>query len=301
MAQAAVDLKKAMTSSSKGTKRGRTSQPDSKKKAKTDVKPTPPAMVEEYEFGSYNDLQVTHTSMCVTLHKKGTFRLYRRHLEELQGHVQAICTAIQDQDTFDATLSKDVQLAILRYKENGLYVQMSRELKNGKCWTLNLKLVEFNYVMESLEELLMKLHGEKRNTSDVAELKPMNSVELFDEAIKIYSNLTLEEIPKLKRAKCQGCLIQHGSQRQHQCLEEDSVDTMQMLYLEDAVNNVVYENFESEMQAVTKGRKLAISLKMVWKTCRTPNMLQRVRDIVMAPLLLTAEINNLMENDAAAN
>jgi hypothetical protein len=66
------------------------------------------------------------------------------------------------------------------------------------------------------------------------------STDLYDDAVRTFSDLVSEELGRLKMSKCYGCSIQHPSQKQHDCLAESTVQMIEEL-LDEAIECVHYE------------------------------------------------------------
>ena len=308
MTQATLKAKQEMdtkmtdstSSKSKGTKRSSQPPKTESKKRKTKAEPSPPPTpaptpVDDKEYGCYNAMQIVYNTTYITIQKfKSKFRLYGRQLIALQSDLLKMTAAIQDQEHLELTLPGEVKVALKKFEETGLYVELSKKLKDGMDWTMNLKTSEFVYLIESLPELLEKINQDERRPAI-----EMSASAVQDEAVRVFADLVGAEITQLKSKHCNGCVIGHPSQRQHTCMEDD-VATIEGFYLDAAVEAISEEKFTRVFKQKTEDKRVLVSPKLMWHLCRKGTMLQQVKNVAMTPFLLKQEIASLTEDDVAA-
>ena len=300
--QAQKEQQKEMMASKKAVKRPSSlPKAESKKRAKAKseaTEPAAPAVPEPtpQKYGGTDGMTIMYTEEYVTLQKKkATYRMYPRLLKAIQDKTMEFTTAMQDDTTLSIALPGDVTATIERYME-GLYVLISKPLSNGFVWSISLKFAEFSYLLENLDDLLAKFKPAEYNPKSAQ--GRISAASLFDEAVKIFASLAEEEITKLKAVRCQGCAIDHPSQLQHDtCMVTDTSADIEGLYLEEAIANVTHAKFGEVLNKTTKDKHLVMTPKMLWTMCSRMPLLQRVKDIVLAPLRLREEIAELVDDE----
>ena len=278
MAQATVNMKQ-MESGRKSFKRPNEVDGEPKKRTRTKVAVETQTDVQSIHtqdlYGCYNDMQIMYTKTYVSIEKKKCdFRLYPNHLTTLNENTLALSTAMQDKAAFNLQLSDDVDVTIQQFNEGGMYVALTRALKSGKKWNLSLKIPEFVYLLESLDDLLVVLQASSNNSNACT---PISSNELLDIAVQTYASLATDVIKHLKSNKCNGCTIDHPSQLQHDvCMNEDTTNDIETYYLQEAVDAVTFDVFE-----------------IMYKVCKS-TMRNKVKDAVLLPYRVKEDLDTTM-------
>ena len=247
-----------------------TSQP-LKKQSKPDLK----------YFGVCGNVKIYHDGEAIVLKKmqrrESSFWLYRSHLKKMQALLPAILTTIQEERPEEFTLGKYLTLTLTTYSGSagsGTYVELGKQLSDDKIWTVSLKMSEFMFLIEHLSELITKL-----------QVSTMPANDLFDAAITTYADCALSLIPGMVQDDCNGCKIQHPSQRQHNCLEQDP-DTIEAVYLDKAIDRVKPEEFCKSLRDKVKPWTSPISPWALWQMCRLSPQVESVKRVVMIPYRL---------------
>jgi hypothetical protein len=298
MTQASVAANKDMKKKITDNKRGRPSKrPSSSPKPESKKHKMTKERAADMLYGSFNAIELHYTDTYMVIEKnQSTYRLYPRHLKALQSEMMQLCTAMQDGTTTAITLPSNNTIAVEQF-ETGHYIKLSRPLEDGKMWSLSLKFDEFTYLLENLDALLARL--KKGDSIPKTAETEIASTDLYDDAVRTFSDLVSEELGRLKMSKCYGCSIQHPSQKQHDCLVESTVQMIEEL-LDEAIECVQYEKFKKALETTTDNKHLAISVKLLWQLCLQPAMISRVKDVVMVPYVLRDEIDQLSGGEAAA-
>jgi len=283
MTQATVEARQEMEKLPAATKRGvkRAAKPEPKKSAK---KSTPPPSYTQH--GGVGDLMIGYNEDHVNLQKTGSFRLYPRQLRVLGDRTMDLTTAMQDGTPISVDLPNGVTVSAKQYNDKGLYVELSKPLRDSeKMWTLSLKLIEFSYLLENIDDLLLKFPSDSAKTA-------ISASDVFDIAVKIYVDLCEEEVKRVKKSKCNGCIVNHPSQDQHDvCMDDD----LQDYQLDDAFGSVSYERFQSDLQKKTEDVRMIMTPKLLWSMCKKQPLGSRIKEVILAPYQLKKVIDALDE------
>jgi len=305
MAQIEVEAQKEMqklaATGKKGGKRASaipTTEPKRRKTKKTSTVTTPQEPAQT-EYGRCNALQILTTADYVLLQKnKSTFRMYPRQLKVLGDQTMELSSAMQDGLPLTVDLSNNMAVAVERYQEAGFYVKLTNLLNSGYMWTMSLKFGEFSYLLENSDDLLSKFKFEDPLAK--ANKKDISARDLYDLAVRIFSNLVEDQIKRLKTAECNGCITGHPSQDQHDvCLQQDTPEMVKG-YVTEAFPKITKDQFAEALEKATTETNLSVTPQMLWVMCRKAPLDARIKDVVMTPSILRQEVDLMVTESATA-